>query len=142
MTRDHRLASIAIMLASGQRLRASELAERFGVSERTVYRDMQRLTDQGFPLAAIPGPSGGYALFVTAPAKKVHFELDEAVTLAIGAALASRILCREDDGAARRALQKIQDAMPDTVACALPDLLELFGDSGRGRLVRTARPPS
>lgn len=126
MARDHRLASIAIMLASGQRLRASDLAERFGVSERTVYRDMQRLADQGFPLAAIPGPNGGYALFTTTVSRSVSLELDEAVALAIGAAMANSLVCRDDSGAARRALEKIQAALPDTISCALPDLLGLF----------------
>jgi predicted DNA-binding transcriptional regulator YafY len=136
MARDHRMATIAIMLASGQRLRAADLAQRFEVSERTVYRDMQRLADQGFPLAAIPGPNGGYALFPTAPARNVTLQLDEAVTLAIGAALASQVACRDDGGAARRALTKIQAALPDTISCALPGLLDLFlgsADNGKPR---------
>lgn len=140
MVRENRLATIAIMLAAGQRLRAADLADRFQVSERTVYRDMQRLAEQGFPLAAIPGPNGGYALFPTAPARHVTLELDEAVSLAIGAALASQVVCRDDGGAARRALTKIQTALPDTISCALPDLLDLFQglpDNGRHR-----RPPT
>jgi len=133
MSRENRLATIAIMLSAGQRLRAADLAQRFAISERTVYRDMQRLADQGFPLAAIPGPNGGYAMFSTGAARNVHLELDEAVSLAIGAALASRVVSRDDGGAARRALAKIQAALPDTISCALPDLLDLFADvSGNG----------
>ncbi len=128
MARDHRLASIAIMLASGQRLRASDLAERFTVSERTVYRDMQRLADQGFPLAAIPGPNGGYALFAATTSRSINLELDEAVALAIGAAMANALISRDGSGAARRALEKIQAALPETISCALPDLLGLFQD--------------
>jgi mannose-6-phosphate isomerase len=146
MARDSRLASIAIMLASGQRLRACDLASRFRVSERTVYRDMQRLADQGFPLAAIPGPNGGYAIYGNAGARQVQLELDEAVALAIGASLATRLVSGEEAGAARRALVKIQAALPDSVSVALPDMLGLFeGANGvmpggsSGRRSKTAR---
>ncbi len=126
MARDSRLASIAIMLASGQRLRACDVASRFSVSERTVYRDMQLLADQGFPLAAFPGPNGGYAIYGNAGSRKVQLELDEAVALAIGAGLASRLVTGEEAGAARRALEKIQAALPDSVSVALPEMLGLF----------------
>ena len=129
MDRDHRLASIAIMLASGQRLRASDLAARFSVSERTVYRDMQRLANRGFPLAAIPGPNGGYALFTNITAKRIDLQLDEAVALAVGAALAAKLISRGDASAAQRALGKIQGALPSNISCALPDLLHLFDES-------------
>lgn len=143
MARDSRLASIAIMLASGQRLRACDLASRFRVSERTVYRDMQRLADQGFPLAAFPGPNGGYAIYGNAGPRQIQLELDEAVALAIGAGLATRLVTGDEAGAAKRALVKIQAALPDAVSFALPDMLGLFeGASGvlsGPRRVKTAR---
>jgi predicted DNA-binding transcriptional regulator YafY len=127
MVRDHRLASIAIMLASGERLRAADLAGCFAVSERTVYRDMQHLAERGFPLAAIPGPNGGFAMFAAAGNRNVSLELDEALALAVGAAMVRRALvCRGDDGAAYRALGKVQTIMPESVSTALPDLLALF----------------
>lgn len=133
MARDSRLASIAIMLASGQRLRACDVASRFRVSERTVYRDMQMLADQGFPLAAFPGPNGGYAIYGNAGSRKIQLELDEAVALAIGAGLATRLVSGEEAGAARRALEKIQAALPDSVSVALPEMLGLFeGIDGGG----------
>lgn len=131
MVRDHRLASIAIMLASGQRLRASDLAGRFAVSERTVYRDMQHLADNGFPLAAIPGPNGGFAMFAVAGTRSVTLELDEALALAICAALAGRVVCRVDGGAVQRALGKVRDVMPDEISAALPELIGSYGMTGR-----------
>jgi len=139
MARENRLATIAIMLASGQRLRASDLAGRFGVSERTVYRDMQRLADQGFPLAAIPGPNGGYAIFGEAGARRVELELDEAVALAIGAGLASRLVSGSEAAAAQRALRKIQAALPDTGCFSLPGMIGLFAEQESNHPPRRTR---
>ena len=130
MVRDHRLASIAIMLASGERLRAADVAGCFAVSERTVYRDMQHLSDRGFPLAAIPGPNGGFAMFAAAGTRNVSLEFDEALALAVGAAMVRGLVCRGDHGAACRALTKVQTIMPESVSAALPDLLALFGQAG------------
>lgn len=131
MVRDHRLASIAIMLASGERLRAADLASHFGVSERTVYRDMQHLAGLGFPVAAIPGPNGGFAMFTAAGPRTVSLELDEALALAVCAAMGRNVVCRGDDGAIRRALGKVKTVMPADVAVALPDLLDILGQPAR-----------
>lgn len=139
MARENRLATIAIMLASGQRLRASDLAGRFGVSERTIYRDMQRLTDQGFPLAAIPGPNGGYAIFGDSRARRIELELDEAVALAIGAGLASRLVSGDEAGAAQRALRKIQAALPDATCFSLPEMIGLFANQEANHSPRRPR---
>src|SRR4051794_41614521 len=38
---------------------APELAERLGVTERTVRRDVTRLRDLGYPVEARPGVTGG-----------------------------------------------------------------------------------
>ena len=39
-----------------------ELADRLGVTTRTVRRDVTRLRDLGYPVMAAPGPFGGYQL--------------------------------------------------------------------------------
>jgi len=41
---------------------AEDLAERFGVTVRTIYRDLDVLRDASLPLKAEPGRGGGYAL--------------------------------------------------------------------------------
>ncbi|MBE7450774.1 MAG: HTH domain-containing protein [Kofleriaceae bacterium] len=41
---------------------AQELADRFGVTLRTIYRDLAALQDAGLPLRADRGRGGGYAL--------------------------------------------------------------------------------
>ncbi|WP_240160512.1 helix-turn-helix transcriptional regulator [Pseudomonas bharatica] len=52
-----RLADILRLLLGGERPTRLELAERFGVSERTIYRDLNRLGD-----VVEPGAHGVYQL--------------------------------------------------------------------------------
>lgn len=56
-----RALGILLLLTGGQRS-AVELAERFGVSVRTIYRDVDRLLALGIPVEAERGAEGGYRL--------------------------------------------------------------------------------
>lgn len=56
-----RALGILLLLSGGQR-RATDLAERFGVSVRTIYRDVDRLVALGIPVEAERGAEGGYRL--------------------------------------------------------------------------------
>ncbi|MEZ4250728.1 MAG: HTH domain-containing protein [Polyangiales bacterium] len=63
MTRTERLFALAEALrARRSGVTAEELAERFGVSLRTIYRDLTSLRQADLPLAAERGRGGGYAL--------------------------------------------------------------------------------
>ena len=62
MARAARLLNMLIRLRAAPRLTAQELADEFGVSRRTMQRDLQALTELGVRLAAVPGPGGGYTL--------------------------------------------------------------------------------
>lgn len=44
------------------RLSAKELADRFEVSSKTIYRDMDTLCQAGIPIAAHQGISGGFEI--------------------------------------------------------------------------------
>jgi predicted DNA-binding transcriptional regulator YafY len=63
MRRKSRLFALAEYLR-GRRtgVTADELAERFGVTVRTIYRDLDALRDASLPVLAERGPGGGYAL--------------------------------------------------------------------------------
>lgn len=51
-----------LLLQSRGRLTAPDLAGQLGVSERTIYRDVQALTEAGIPIYAEHGRDGGYRL--------------------------------------------------------------------------------
>lgn len=62
LNRTERLAAITLLLLARRRVTASEVARTFEISERTVYRDLQALSEGGLPLIALPGTGGGYEL--------------------------------------------------------------------------------
>ena len=58
----HRLLAILLLLQTRGRMTAHELAEQLEVSERTIYRDMEALSEAGIPVYAERGPGGGCSL--------------------------------------------------------------------------------
>lgn len=62
MNKLDRLAGIVFVLGRKSKVRASELADFFEVSERTIYRDMQTLSELKIPVIAESGVSGGYSI--------------------------------------------------------------------------------
>ncbi|WP_053376447.1 helix-turn-helix transcriptional regulator [Paenibacillus sp. FJAT-27812] len=57
-----RLLAITMSLLNQTRVSATELAERFEVSLRTIYRDMESINQAGIPIISFPGSDGGYEI--------------------------------------------------------------------------------
>lgn len=55
-----RLTAILTQLQTKRRTTATDLADKFGVSVRTIYRDMRALESAGVPISTEEGK--GYAL--------------------------------------------------------------------------------
>lgn len=68
----------------------AELAERLGVSSRTLRRDVDRLRELGYPVTAHPGVDGGYQLASGTALPPLVVDDDEAVALAVGLRLATQ----------------------------------------------------
>ena len=62
-----RRTRILELLRGSQDLRAATLAARFGVSERTIYRDMDRLIAAGLPIVGTPGQGYRITADITLP---------------------------------------------------------------------------
>ena len=57
-----RLVSIIMMLLDKERIGAQELADRFEVSPRTIYRDIETINMAGIPVRSTPGVGGGFEI--------------------------------------------------------------------------------
>ena len=57
-----RLFEIIYLLLSKERVTAKELAGRFGVSSRTIYRDIDKISLAGIPIYTEKGKGGGISL--------------------------------------------------------------------------------
>jgi predicted DNA-binding transcriptional regulator YafY len=100
----------------------AELADRLGVSPRTLRRDVDRLRELGYPVTAHPGVDGGYQLAPGAALPPLVLDDEEAVALAVGLRLATQGTAGDDAAgddlagtiaeAAARALAKVTQVMP------------------------------
>lgn len=86
-----------------------ELAERFGVTVRTVRRDVDRLRQLGYPVLTRTGAAGGYQLGSGGAATPpLMLERDEAV------AIAAALRAMPAAAAATSALAKLEQFLPPT----------------------------
>jgi hypothetical protein len=81
------------------------------VSARTVRRDVERLRELGYPIAAVKGPDGGYRLAAGAQLPPLLFDDEQAVALAIALQSATTAGAGIEEAAAR-ALHTVRQVMP------------------------------
>ncbi len=60
-----RLLNLLLVLQNGGRFTARDLAQRLAVSERTVLRDIDTLSQAGVPVYGVRGPGGGFTMLDT-----------------------------------------------------------------------------
>ena len=104
---------------------AAELAERFGVTLRTIYRDLEALQDAGMPIRADRGRGGGYALDKTYQLPPVNFTAREAALLVALARLATEQRLVPFPKAIEKAADKVRSALSTS---AQRELLALVGE--------------
>jgi len=57
-----RMLTIIVMLLNRSRISAKKLAEKFEISVRTVYRDIEAINMAGIPIVSYPGNNGGFGI--------------------------------------------------------------------------------
>jgi predicted DNA-binding transcriptional regulator YafY len=82
MNRIDRLLGIILLLQSKKIVRATDISKFFNKSKRTIYRDLQALSEIGVPLSAEPGE--GYSLVEGYHLPPVMFTHGEASALLLG----------------------------------------------------------
>src|SRR5947209_11542270 len=90
----------------------AEMASEFAVSRRTMLRDLQALSEMGVPLAARPGPHGGYSLIPGARMLPLTLTLDEAIGVLISYESFGRYAETPFAAQSLSALTKLRNAFP------------------------------
>ena len=110
MKRSDRLLAIVLELQRHDWQRAEDLAATFEVSLRTIYRDIQALSEAGVPIVAVTGQ--GYALAEGYFLPPLNFTLDEALMLALGSDFMAHNFDAQYRDAAVSAGRKLESILP------------------------------
>ncbi|WP_019911143.1 helix-turn-helix transcriptional regulator [Paenibacillus sp. HW567] len=113
MNKTDRLLAIVLELQRKGRQRAEDLAETFETSVRTIYRDVQALSEAGVPVVGAPGQ--GYWLMDGYFLPPVSFTAGEAVSLLIGSDFVEQQFDAEFRDSAAAARGKIEAVLPEPV---------------------------
>ncbi|MEV0726547.1 YafY family protein [Micromonospora purpureochromogenes] len=106
-----RLLKLLSLLQTYRHWSGAELAERLGVTPRTVRRDVDRLRELGYPVNATKG-SPGYRLGAGATLPPLLLDDDEAVAVAIGLRTATASSVTGIEETSLRALGKLEQVLP------------------------------
>jgi predicted DNA-binding transcriptional regulator YafY len=100
------------LLQAHQGWSGAELAQRLGVSQRTIRRDIDRLRELGYPVTAVTGVTGGYRLEAGAAMPPLLLDDDEAVAIAVGLRTAAGGTVAGLQETSVRALTKLEQVLP------------------------------
>ncbi|MDQ0747415.1 putative DNA-binding transcriptional regulator YafY [Streptomyces africanus] len=107
-----RLLRLLSLLQAHREWSGPDLAERLGVSARTLRRDVDRLRELGYPVNASPGTGGGYQLGAGAELPPLLLDDDEAVAVAVGLRTAAGQGIEGIGETSVRALAKLEQVLP------------------------------
>jgi predicted DNA-binding transcriptional regulator YafY len=107
-----RLLQLLSLLQTPREWPGGELAERLGVSRRTVRRDIDRLRELGYPVQATKGADGGYRLVAGKAMPPLVLDDEEAVAIAVGLRAGAGHAVEGVEEASVRALTKLEQVLP------------------------------
>ena len=107
-----RLLRLLSLLQARRDWTSGELAERLGVTTRTIRNDVTRLRELGYPLEARPGVAGGYRLGSEGALPPLLLDDEEAVAIAVGLRTAASGSVAGIEETSLRALAKLHQVLP------------------------------
>ena len=113
LNKTERLFALVLLLQNRPNMTSRDLAEHFGVSRRTIFRDLRTLGESGVPLTY--AESGGYEILEGYQLPPLMFSARQAATLLVGAEftkLQPDASLRTDADAVA---MKIRSVLPDSV---------------------------
>ncbi|MBO9729214.1 MAG: YafY family transcriptional regulator [Chitinophaga sp.] len=109
MNRIDRLTAILIQLQGKKIVKAAEIADRFNISLRTVYRDVKALQEAGVPIGAEAGT--GYYIVEGYHLPPVMFSKEEAAALLTGEKLMEHFSDHSNKKQFSLAMEKIRSVL-------------------------------
>ena len=125
-----RALSLLNLLQTHRHWPGSELAERLGVTERTVRRDVERLRDLGYRIESSPGAAGGYRLEAGSAVPPLLLTDEEAVAMAIGLRVAASQRLVSGPETTITALAKLERVLPAPLRRRVNALAETVQPAG------------
>jgi predicted DNA-binding transcriptional regulator YafY len=114
-TTTSRVLTLLNLLQTHRHWSGVELAERLGVTARTLRRDVDRLRELGYRVGSAPGSGGGYQLEPGAALPPLLLTDDEAVTMAIGLRVAATQGLTDGQLTTLTALAKLEQVLPSAL---------------------------
>jgi predicted DNA-binding transcriptional regulator YafY len=106
MNRIDRISAILIQLQSRRVVKASDIAERFGISLRTVYRDVRTLEEAGIPIIGEAGV--GYSIMDGYRLPPIMFTREEATAFLTAEKFVDKLTDESTAAQHRSAMYKIR----------------------------------
>lgn len=122
-----RILGILLLLQSGRATSAKKLAERFGVSTRTIYRDLRTMSLLGIPVYSERGRKGGARLLEGYFLPPLMFSRDEAIALLLGLIVVRSLRVAPFQAAMDTASHKLLAAVPEHLRHILARLDKIVG---------------
>jgi predicted DNA-binding transcriptional regulator YafY len=119
-----RLFAMVDLLRGQKQLTTQALAEHFGVSERTIHRDLARLQDLEVGVETLPGRGGGVKLSRGSLLPALRFTDDEALVLALGLRQAQRTREPKLAKAAASAFKRLEHVLSENLGERIDALLQ------------------
>jgi predicted DNA-binding transcriptional regulator YafY len=107
-----RLLELLSLFQARRDWQGGELANRLGVTLRTIRRDVDRLRGLGYPVESRTGRTGGYRLRAGTAMPPLLLDDDEAIAIAVGLGTAARASVTGIEESAIRALVKLEQVLP------------------------------
>lgn len=126
-----RALTLLDLLQSHRHWPAAELAQRLGVTVRTVRRDIERLRSFGYRIDSVPGVFGGYRLEAGNALPPLLLSDEEAVTMAVGLRIIATGRLTRGAESALSALAKLEQMLPAPLRRRVSALAHTIRPAGR-----------